>query len=159
MKQHAQFSNLLLRMISQVFHEGRVLRNCHDHVQSPPHSAYPCPHMLRRKKGGKVSWEATSFQECFVTTEGGSGRNSEFACIFGWKEAFKGWSKLALAGFQIRLAGKIEEQSEQARDQNRANSKIPDVPKFVVMKVALLSTGVLALVALPCDSGRADLPT
>jgi hypothetical protein len=28
LKQHAQFSNLLLRMISQVFHEGRVLSNC-----------------------------------------------------------------------------------------------------------------------------------
>src|SRR5580704_2319470 len=39
-KQYAQFSNLLLRMISQVFHEGRVFRNCHHHVHSPPHSAY-----------------------------------------------------------------------------------------------------------------------
>jgi hypothetical protein len=65
MKQHAQFSDLLLRMISQVFHEGRLFRNCHNHVHSPPHSAYRYPHQLRRKKPGKVSWEATSFKECF----------------------------------------------------------------------------------------------
>ena len=46
----------------------------------------------------------------------------------------------------------------EARDQNRADSKIPDVPKFAVINVALLSIGVLARVALPCDSECSDLP-
>ena len=66
---------------------------------------------------------------------------------------------MALTGFQIRLAGKMEGRSEPARDQNRANGWIPDVPNFVVMNGALLAIGVLALVALRCDSGKSDLPT
>src|SRR5580698_657061 len=90
MKQHAQLSNLLLRMISQVFHEGRVFRNCHDHVLSPPHLAYRCPHLLRRKKAGKVSWTATSFEESSVTTRVASSRSSEFAGILCEKRVFEG---------------------------------------------------------------------
>jgi hypothetical protein len=90
MKQHAQFSDLLLRMISQVFHEGRLFRNCHNHVHSPPHSAYRYPLQLRRKKPGKVSWEATSFKESFGAPEAVIGGNRQFAYIFARKRVLQG---------------------------------------------------------------------
>jgi len=35
----AQFSNLFLRMVSQIFHKGRVFWNGYRHYVSPPHSA------------------------------------------------------------------------------------------------------------------------
>jgi hypothetical protein len=35
----------------------------------------------------------------------------------------------------------------------------PELPNFSVMNAALLSIGVLARVALPCDSGRRDRRT
>jgi hypothetical protein len=67
-----------------------VFRNCHDHVLSPPHLAYRCPHLLRRKKAGKVSWTATSFEKCSVTTGGFGSRNGEFAGILVGNGAFEG---------------------------------------------------------------------
>jgi hypothetical protein len=35
-----QFSDLFLRMVSQVFHEGRLFLDIYRHDVSPPHSAY-----------------------------------------------------------------------------------------------------------------------
>lgn len=35
-----QFSNLFLRMASQIFHEGRLFWDAYHHYVSPPHSAY-----------------------------------------------------------------------------------------------------------------------
>src|SRR5579859_8299230 len=94
MKQHAQLSNLLLRMISQVFHEGRVFCNCHHHVHSPPHSAYRYPHQLRRKKPGKVSWAATSFAESSAARRAaGMGNGANIGDLVQIRR-LEGWSKL-----------------------------------------------------------------
>jgi hypothetical protein len=41
----------------------------------------------------------------------------------------------------------------------RANEKFSEVPNSTVIKAMLLSTAVLARVALPCDSGRSDTRT
>src|SRR5580692_7001785 len=76
-------------MISQVFHEGRVFRNCHNHVHSPPHSAYLYPHQLRRKKAAKVSWAATSFKDCFGPASRANGKSREFAHFLGLKRVLE----------------------------------------------------------------------
>src|ERR1700676_31650 len=89
MKQHAQFSNLLLRMISQVFHEGRVFRNCHNHVHSPPHSAYRFPHLVRRKNAVKVSWAATSFLGVSRRTRAVVGETANLPAFWGENEQCK----------------------------------------------------------------------
>src|SRR5882724_2480300 len=60
-QQQTQFCNLLRRMISQVFHERRFFGHG-DHFSVPPHSAYRCPHKLRRIKFQNVSWTATFSQ-------------------------------------------------------------------------------------------------
>src|SRR5277367_1779067 len=77
-------------MISQVFHEGRVFRNCHNHVHSPPHSAYLYPHQLRRKKAAKVSWAATSFKDCLGPPRAAFSKKREFGRILRLKRAFPG---------------------------------------------------------------------
>jgi hypothetical protein len=46
--------------------------------------------MLRRKKAGKVSWAATSFEECSVTTGMRPGRKGEFAGILSEDGALEG---------------------------------------------------------------------
>src|SRR5258706_1374922 len=38
-----QFSDLFLRMVSQIFHDGRFFGNGYHHYVSPPHSAYLLP--------------------------------------------------------------------------------------------------------------------
>jgi hypothetical protein len=35
-----QFRDLFLRMVSQIFHEGRLFWNAYHHDVTPPHSAY-----------------------------------------------------------------------------------------------------------------------
>jgi len=35
-----QFSDLFLRVVSQIFHEGRLFWDVYHHYVSPPHSAY-----------------------------------------------------------------------------------------------------------------------
>jgi hypothetical protein len=61
----------------------------------------------------------------------------------------------------MQLALETTGWHDRSRKARRAPSKIPNMSKFSVMDVALLSTAVLARLALPCDSCRSvnDLPT
>src|SRR5262249_61153373 len=60
-QQNAQFRDLLRRMVSQVLNERRLF-GYRDHLGAlPPHSAYRCPHWLRRIKIQNVSSDATFF--------------------------------------------------------------------------------------------------
>ena len=94
-----------------------------------------------------------------MATRGRSSRKPEFAYILGRKGAFQGWSKLALGMFHVLRKREIDARREQEQDGNRTRLKIPHLHKFVVMDAVLLSTGVLARMAFPCDSGPSDLPT
>src|SRR5205807_10548039 len=52
----AQFGNLLLRMVPQIFQNRRLFCNGHCHCLAPPHPSVSFPHLYRRKKPQNVSW-------------------------------------------------------------------------------------------------------
>ena len=94
-----------------------------------------------------------------MATRGRSTRKPEFVRILRRKGAFQGWSKLALGLYRALRKREIDERREQEQDGSRKQRKIPLLHKCVLIIAALLSTGVLARVAFPCDSGPCDLPT
>jgi len=65
---------------------------------------------------------------------------------------------LAHSWSQAWLKEVVDAPSGWAQHRIRAIAKIPHVPKTILMDVPLLSTAVLARVALPCDSLLSDPP-
>jgi hypothetical protein len=72
-----QFSDLFLRMVPQIFHEGRLFRNAYHHNVSPPHSAY----LLPTSKTWKI-------EKCFMAGNNSSDKlASWFHHPHGWRHS------------------------------------------------------------------------
>src|SRR6266704_2153478 len=129
-----QFSDLFLRMISQIFHEGRLFGDGNHHDVSPPHSAY----VLLTSKDAENAKMFHGAQRFFETIwPAGSiipmAVNTSFTKAATW--IFR-----------------------QARKQPPCVTVFPASSRFVfalfsaVIKRVLLSSLVLVRQSLPCDS-------
>jgi hypothetical protein len=70
--------------------------------------------MLRRKKPGKVSWEATSFKESFGVPGAIFRENRQFARIFARKRALESGPNWLPASSTFSLTTQFDARNDQA---------------------------------------------